>query len=658
MTYVPAEASFVLPSETPKAGGTGKIDAAAAYVQEIAEDAGQFQTSVRGAQREFIGVTSKGVKKIDSKLGERLIPGAQTLQRSASSAKTAFHSYAAEVSRINGDADNVVTNIDDALGTIRTQSGLIEEIARKIRCSAEYTWNVVPPGAMPDPALDHRAKDMTAAEESAAVHTLRSLYEQQWLAAASSWNTALNTINAALRSWPTLIEERKTAETRLVQALEQTEIGQLISINGGPKQMPPFTIANTVSGELWGEDAVDLKLAKDHPLLKNLIGTASGEHVFDSPPNPDDVAANWSKLSDSDKERLINEVPWVIGNLPGLPFGVRDQANRKLLDYYVVHGDEMSATCNTALDEVLLAISKDDGEPPVSIVALNFESPVPKVAMGYGDLDVAKNVTWEVPGMLSDANAALPGWDTASKNVHAEQLRTLTATGGEGEGNAVVAFLEYDTPDLVTVLNANAAREGAKRFAAELDGTFATRGLNAALSNLAVIAHSYGTTTAANALTLVNHNVQSFTMLASAGLDGETVKRFADLHVDEDNSGVKKIYTTLADADGLAPFGSNASKRKQPNAGAADSLDLVIEGAYSFSSDGDGDLKATDSHDTINSKGQGYLDLGTQSIWNAAATSMGEIGKVRGPLAIVETPPPGSFVRSWLSVQAKQGSHS
>lgn len=648
MTWVPHDASVVLPPETPKAGGTGKVDAAAKYLGETAEDAGQFQMSVRGAQRELIGMKSAAVQKIEAKLGERLIPGAQTLQRSVSSAKAAFEAYAAEVSRINGDADGVVSSINEALGVIRGSAGKIEEISERIRSHVSYAWHEVPPGVMPEPALGSGAKDLTAAEESAAVGTLRSMYEYEWLVAASSWHKALESVDAALVSWNQLIEDRKSAEGALVQALGRTDLGQLIALHGGSQKMPQFTIANTVAGELWGEESEDLTLAKDHPLLKNLIGTESGEHVFDSPPDPENVAANWSKLSDASKERLIDEVPWVIGNLPGLPYDVRDQANRKLLEYYVLHGDEMTAKCNAALDEVLIAISKDNGRPPVSIVALNFEGPVPKAAMGYGDLDTAKNVTWEVPGMFSDAHAALPGWDKASKNVYAEQLTVLDRAGRKEEGNAVIAFLEYDTPDLVTVLAPGSAREGAKRIAAELDGTAATRNHNTPLPNLAVIAHSYGTTTAANALTLVTHSVQSFTMLGSAGLDGGMLDQFTDLKVDSDANGVQKIYTSMASKDKTAPFGSGLSNRLQPNPECA-LFDPTIDGAQQFSSDGEGDFKATTGHDTLNAEGGGYFDKDTQSLWNSAAVSVGEVSKAVGQVDVTSTDPWQVFGRMMFS---------
>lgn len=636
MTYVPPDALAIMPSRNPKVGGTGKIEAAAAYVQEIGEDSVRFEDQVRRSQQAFDYVKSKAIDKIDAKLGERLIPGAQALGRSARSAKTAFNAYAAEVSRINGDADRALTKANLALGAVRAHSATIEEISRKIRWHADYTWKEAPSAALPEPTLDSRAKDLTAAQAEGMVCTLRVAYEHQWFVAASLWREALASFDSAVIKWATLFSDRVEAEKQLVLALEETDIGQLFAIHGGVTKMPPYTIATAVSGELWGEKAAEVKLAKDHPLLKDLIGPMSGRHVFNSPPDPEFVAKNWAKLGEAERDRLINEVPWVIGNLPGLPFAVRDQANRLLMDYYIQHGDTKSVECKTALYKLHLAISKDDGEPPVSIVALNFEGTVPMVAIGYGKLDDAKNVSWVVPGMLSDANEAYPGLGLVSENLYTEQLRTLKAAGRGEEGNAIVAFMEYDTPRMRNVLMEGAARAGAPRFAAELNGTSATRNLNVALPNQAVIAHSYGTTMVANALLQVNQNVQSFTMLASAGLDEEKVKSLSELKVERDSDGVRKIYTTIADTDQLARVGSYFGDRVQPNPTGLGVRDLSIGGAYVFSSDGIGRLKATEGHDPTNAIEQGYFDLGTQSLWNTAATSMGDIGSVKGSLEIFD----------------------
>ncbi|QIM15917.1 hypothetical protein G7067_04975 [Leucobacter insecticola] len=286
MTDVPADAASVLPNATPKAGGTGKIDAAAAFAQELVNDANQFQLSVQGAQSEFYGVKSKGIDKLDAKLGDRLIPGAQTLERSASESKAAFDTYAAEVTRINKDADRVVEQINDALATIRIAVGTIDEISRIIRSYQTYTWRDVPPGAMPDPRLGSDAADLTSAERAVEVQTLRSVYEYQWGVATSNWLSAVADINRAVQTWSTLIKERESAEGALVKALEMTGIGELISINGGVSGLPAFTIAQRVSGELWGEESAALSLAKEHPLLENLLGTSDGERSFESPPHP------------------------------------------------------------------------------------------------------------------------------------------------------------------------------------------------------------------------------------------------------------------------------------------------------------------------------------------------------------------------------------
>ncbi|QIM15918.1 hypothetical protein G7067_04980 [Leucobacter insecticola] len=327
----------------------------------------------------------------------------------------------------------------------------------------------------------------------------------------------------------------------------------------------------------------------------------------------------------------------MIGNLPGLPFGVRDRANRMLLEYYALHGGEMSAACSKAFAEVMQAVNADDGEPPVSVVALNLEGPVPMVAMGYGDLDAAQNLTVESAGMFSNADAALPGWDTASKNLYAEQVTLLERSGRDIEGNAVIVYLEYDTPDLVTVLMPFSARTGAERLALEIDGVFATRAANVPLPNLAALAHSYGTTTMANALTLVTHKVQSFTMLASAGLDGQKIKDFSDLKVESAPDGSPAIYTTMASKDYVARIGSSLSGRLQPNPEVALKWP-TIDGAHQFSSDGAGEFSPTTGHPLLAADGGGYMDEGTQALWNSAAVTMGAADLVVGELNVTSTP--------------------
>ncbi len=628
--FVPAHADEVLPTGTPKAGTVDEINAMSTFMGEVETDAYAYMLHVQNAQHTLLDAQGTAVTKVQMKLSDRLWPGAHVMHENAVEAKKEFTSYAAEVDRIHGDADRVVTRVDEDLVTIRSQSQTITDIGQKIKAPVSYTWDVGAPGMMPDPSLGKKGEDMTSAERSSAESSLRALHELTWMAAATSWRQALEDIETQKTKWRNLINDRQDAERRLLRGLAATSVGQLIAISGGSDQQRQQMVATTISGELWGEDAAELTLAKDHPLLDKLIGSTTGGHVWDSPPDPDGVAAAWAKLSPDEQETLIREVPWVIGNLAGVPFGVRDRANRMLLDYYILHQDTLSPASNTALDEVMKALAGDDGAPPVSLVGLNLDGLVPMVAVGYGQLDTAKNLTWEVPGMLSDADAALPGWDRASKNLYAEQLGLLDVAGRQDEGNAVISFLSYDTPNIATVTVPYPARAGADRFATELDGTYATRSANTPLPNLAVLAHSYGTTMAANALTQVNHAVQSFTMVGSAGLDGGKVRSFTDLKVESDAAGNQRISTTMAGDDWLAPLGSNLSNRVQPNPQSAKSSDFSIDGAYSFSSDGDGEFKPTTGHDILRGDEQGYMDVGTQSLWNVAAFTTGEVGQMVG----------------------------
>ncbi|MFC7764713.1 alpha/beta hydrolase [Leucobacter soli] len=141
----------------------------------------------------------------------------------------------------------------------------------------------------------------------------------------------------------------------------------------------------------------------------------------------------------------------MIGNLPGIPFAARDSANRRMLDFYDAHPSVLGDRGRVALRELQL-IRDQGGDPQVSVVALDLTGSVPKVAVGYGDLDLADHLTWQVPGMESDADKALRTWDRASRNLYEEQ-QDLLERRNRGGLAGLVAFLSYDTPDLVDSLN-------------------------------------------------------------------------------------------------------------------------------------------------------------------------------------------------------------
>jgi hypothetical protein len=330
---------------------------------------------------------------------------------------------------------------------------------------------------------------------------------------------------------------------------------------------------------------------------------------------------------------------------------VRDEANRNLLKHCIAHADDLSPAGREALREIVAVLEEGPDEPAISLVSLDLGGLVPLAAIGYGDLDRARNLAWEVPGMYNDLHQGLPGWNRASRNLYEEQAGLLDAAGRSAEGTGLIAFLSYDTPNLGTVLSARTARDAAPRLAAELDGGYAAGQAGDPPPSQSVVAHSYGTPVAANALLLVEHPVQSFTMVASAGLEGERIVSLADLEVERNAAGMPKIYTTIATADDLAPFGSNVSGRLQPNPQAAWSAAGSIGGAYAFSTEGAGALKATLGHSVVRADGHGYFDRQTQSLRNIAALTLGETGRVSGVLEVAEKRAPNAFETSGRALQ-------
>lgn len=379
------------------------------------------------------------------------------------------------------------------------------------------------------------------------------------------------------------------------------------------------------------------------------------QQFWKHPPSPDTVATWWAGLGVDARAALQDAAPEILGNLAGLPFEVRATCNRARYE----NAQSRALSLTREQRKVLAALEAVLADPSASLVCFNLEATVPLVAVGYGDLDTAETVTWAAPGMNSDAADATASWSQAAKNVFGEQKRL-----DGGRSHAMVAWLGYDTPDLASVNTPMSARDGAWRFANEVDGTHATRAVDPQVPfpHVSVLAHSYGTTMAADALTRTKYPIDSFTMLGSAGVDTGVVRSLTDLQVKHAGDRAA-IYTTAASLDYLAPFGSAVAGRAEPNPetlsspGTAWAMPLKgpltmpqsIGGAQSFSAEGatlpDGHvLKQTKGHSALGNEtgsdllngtapeGYGYLDIDTESLRNAAFTTVGLPGKVVGGL--------------------------
>lgn len=679
MSYVPSSAAEVLAPRELIVGDSEEPLVVVGYLTSVSSRAEVFASRLGSAHTQFDTQRGFAVSAIRMQLESGPLPGTKTLAANALSSREQFTRYAEAVRELNHRGGELLERVDSHLQTIRVQKAEIETIAHRIGAWAEYTWNEGAPSQMPEPRSSGMIETADPSERLFEVERLRQAYGSRWQIASRRWVEAIADIDSEGRRWLSLIDQRRAAERALIVSLHRTEIGRLAFSPGVRTEGLSSAIALSFFGTRPVAEAGPLEPPTSHQLLLKLIGTVDGGNIWSNPPNPITVAANWAKLSAEEQNILIAQVPWVIGNLPGLPFTPRDLANQNLVDFYNANRDRLDEQSLAALDEVMRLMDRDKtGMPPVYIVALNLQKgEVPMVALGYGDLDSADNLTWEVPGMESDASGdrVLDIWDEASRNLYREQeyLAGLRGVGSVG----VIAFLSYDTPDLADsidvwgglkagsegVLAPDLARQGAVRLAAELDGTWVARNQPLGVApgfvspespRISVVAHSYGTTTAADALMLVSYEVDSFTMLGSAGLDTGRVPSLDALAVAEPFGQPQQIYANSADGDRLAALGMKYGGRGNPNPHfRVDGL-VNYEGAGYFHSDGhvtlDGEVfQRTDGHSVIGEKkgpfmsapeaalyllgfeaseGRGYWDADTQSLHNMAAISLGLPGEV------------------------------
>ncbi len=655
MSRIPRSAGEVLTGNSPIHGTAEESNLAARFLADVGRDVAQFRVGLDRSIEALETMRGLGVDMISGVLRERARVGALSLDRTATDGKAAFERFTDEIERIHGRAWRLVAQVDGYLDDIRRESRAITEIAEEVGVVAHYDWRLGPPRDLPAP--QRTGGRIGEAETAEQVWRLRELHGFSWSTSAERWAVASNGISRLADEWVGLADERLAAEHALATSLDSTAIGQIVVAAGGGATARRQSVAFAISGQLHGLSDDTVPLERSHPLLVRLIGTETGAGIWHAPPALEVVAARWAALPTGLQERLIAEVPWVIGNLAGLPIGVRDRANRRLMAHYAAHHDRLSPQSLAALRDLTAQLARKrvgaggETERPMQVVSLDLGGEVPMAVVSIGDLDAAQHATWLVPGMLSDAHSALTDWAGLSRVMLHAQRQALESEGRGGEALAVVAFLGYDTPNLVTVLGPDAARDGARRLALELDGAAASHLHSGAQQEVGVIAHSYGTPTAANALMLTRYPVRSFTMLGSAGLDSGRVVALEDLLVARDSSGRPQIYSTMAAGDGIAPFGAGLSGRAQPNPESVLAGGSAIHGAYLFSSEGLGVLRATDGHSasgsgdrgplgTNASSGQGYLDFGTQSQWNAAVLSIGLPEKVAGALRVALPEPP------------------
>ncbi|WP_209561276.1 alpha/beta hydrolase [Frigoribacterium sp. PvP032] len=241
-----------------------------------------------------------------------------------------------------------------------------------------------------------------------------------------------------------------------------------------------------------------------------------------------EVASWWGGLTPSRQLTLVARVPGLVGNLEGVPYTTRDEANRLFLVAARAAVDERRGTTDERQDDdaraamlgqVAAALGgRAAGDADRYLVALDTVLPG-RAAVSVGDLDTADDVSVLVPGMFFTVGSQLVDWtDTAGELYDEQRSWTYLLARADSSGLdqvAVVAWLGYRTPDLTNVYGLDLARAGAVRLGDAITGLDAARASSPA--RVTVVAHSYGSTTATLALSSGAVSVDSLVLLGSPG---------------------------------------------------------------------------------------------------------------------------------------------
>jgi len=340
---------------------------------------------------------------------------------------------------------------------------------------------------------------------------------------------------------------------------------------------------------------------------------------------PAEAAAAYSALglTASDLQALPLETQYLLANLDGIPAADRDVVSRAVLaaavaspeTVYRMMGFEADRTTSLATFTTQVR-ALDEGLAEADALAVDLPGPrenrVAQLvgigehdgslvgAVSLGDLDHASNVTVNVPGATTTI-------DDMGQMVRASnELVTLANGRDDSDSYAMVSWIGYHAPSLPEVGPQDRAQSGGAELASFLDGISEGRG-GVPPASTTVTAHSYGSTTASEALQLTRHPVTSLVTYGSVGFTNGT---------GPEDLNVGTVYATEAAADQTARWGRNATLWHR-----TDPRDL--EGVEVFSADASAGTRAVTGHDMFPEGESGKV--GYFSPTSTSARSMAEI---------------------------------
>lgn len=637
VTY-PVIEGGVLQERSPIVGTPDDASQAAHVLRRVVRQVEDMVGHVAQASGTLGAMRGVSLATLRTRLDGRVVPAARAFTHSVAAGAQAFGTYSSKIEGIHRAARAVVATVESDLHLIIAASRRLEAACAGLEVNSSCVpdaWHE-PPSVCP-PASSVGAMrggseldDPAAAMQRAARRAARAQAETDWVGAAQVWVGALERISAEQRMWRALVEDRRAAEYALVNALDHTDLGELIRFSGGAVQSGMFTAV--LGGAEQSQD-----FAEDSSLQEILSGELSEP----------EVAAAWKSIRESrrygkdDVRGLPLEVLAVLARTNGVPAWVQDIAGRAVLEraltdpaagYELVygsrHGDPLALTefirHIEGLNEALISAEGKVGRArpkatKIQLVNLGVHDGALTAGISLGDLDRASHVGVNYAGMGSSVAGIGNGVDGVAE-IFKEAQR-----GFPGGSYAVVMVIGYRAPSFWGVGSMTRATGAAENIASFLDGIQASRGTrHAPLEQFAVFAHSYGSTAVAEALqhSSLDFKVDNVVTYGSAGFAADTTSE--DLRHGIKDTG--RLYATQAQKDSLAQVPIKA--QEGTDFYLSDRIDPRQIGAVEFSAEGGNGEKQTNVHDMFvpefdengaPSDEVGYLSPGTSSVREAAS---------------------------------------
>lgn len=341
----------------------------------------------------------------------------------------------------------------------------------------------------------------------------------------------------------------------------------------------------------------------------------------------DQQGPQYGLLSEEQRQALMLYAPGLVGNMQGVDYSHRSQANENLLRLissdagdrkgipYEI-GIAIAPHIASTAHRLLAKQSKLRSEFPdidIQIVTMEFSTlggdlepwDDIKAAVSIGNLDSAGNISYVVHGINNNPQTTSDNYIDGVKGLY-QQVRHSGVSN-----HATVAWMNYEAPKAppdMAVWSNEKTHKGGHRLTQDLDTLNTVRGGQENI-RLNAIGHSYGTSVVFSALTEMKTTADSATLLASAGLDRDQVRAVNKGEIDlalEDNpyrAGAKNIYYTDTWKDWIYRLGQLPISKVDPS---------TLEGATRFSSgkDPSGVYEDVDGHDLFIPEGnarQGFL---------------------------------------------------